>query len=156
MSSLFTKILMPLNMQKIAFRIMWAIHKTAKRSRLIAAMVTGNQSSFYNSLQWRIYIVKFWTRDSPGSKVFQFHAVFGKIWQNRMLAPPRRVGAPSSGKSWIRHWLTLRPQLVHKFRLCLMSCRRTGDNMYNQYLNDSPNTSDSLIGTDYDQTKGKR
>ena len=39
-----------------------------------------------------------------GSKFFQFHAVFGKIWQNRMLAPPRRVGAPSSGKSWIRHW----------------------------------------------------
>ena len=23
-----------------------------------------------------------------GSKFFQFHAVFGKIWQNRMLAPP--------------------------------------------------------------------
>ena len=40
-----------------------------------------------------------------GSKFFQFHAVFGEIWQNRMLAPPpRRVGAPSSGKSWIRHW----------------------------------------------------
>ena len=41
-----------------------------------------------------------------GSKFFQFHAVFGKIWQNRMLAPPlpRGVGAPSSGKSWIRHW----------------------------------------------------
>ena len=35
-----------------------------------------------------------------GSKFFQFHAVFGKIWQNRMLAPPPRgVGAPSSGKS---------------------------------------------------------
>ena len=38
-----------------------------------------------------------------GSKFFQFHAVFGKIWHNRMLAPPPRVGAPSSGKSWIRH-----------------------------------------------------
>ena len=24
----------------------------------------------------------------PGSKFFQFHAVFGKIWQNRMLAHP--------------------------------------------------------------------
>ena len=59
-------------------------------------------------MQWRIYIVKFWTRAPPpwGSKFFQFHAVFGEIWQNRMLAPPtpRRVGAPSSGKSWIRHW----------------------------------------------------
>ena len=28
-------------------------------------------------------------RDAPrGPKFFQFHAVFGKIWQNRMLAPP--------------------------------------------------------------------
>ena len=24
----------------------------------------------------------------PGPKFFQFHAVFGKIWQDRMLAPP--------------------------------------------------------------------
>ena len=41
-------------------------------------------------VQWRIYIVKFWTRPPPplGSKFFQFHAVFGKIWKNRMLAPP--------------------------------------------------------------------
>ena len=39
-----------------------------------------------------------------GSKFFQFHAVFGKNWENRMLVPPREVGAPSSGKSWIRCW----------------------------------------------------
>ena len=39
-----------------------------------------------------------------GSKFFQFHAVFGKIWQNRMLAPPWGVGVPSSGKYLIRHW----------------------------------------------------
>ena len=25
----------------------------------------------------------------PGSNFFHFHAVFGKIWQNRMLAHPR-------------------------------------------------------------------
>ena len=37
------------------------------------------------------------------SKFFQFHAVFGKIWQNCMLVPPCRVGTPSSGKSWIHH-----------------------------------------------------
>ena len=24
----------------------------------------------------------------PRSKLFQFHAVFGKIWQNRILVPP--------------------------------------------------------------------
>ena len=31
----------------------------------------------------------------PGSKFCQFHAVFGKIWQIRMLAPPPR-GNPGS------------------------------------------------------------
>ena len=41
----------------------------------------------------------------PGSKFFQFHTVFEKIWQNLMLAPPppREVGAFSLGKSWILH-----------------------------------------------------
>ena len=38
--------------------------------------------------QWRIYIVKFWTRAPSVSKFFQFHTVFGKIWQKCMLAPP--------------------------------------------------------------------
>ena len=39
----------------------------------------------------------------PGSKLFQFHAVFGEIWENCMLAPTsRRVGAPISRKSWMR------------------------------------------------------
>ena len=30
-----------------------------------------------------------------GPKFFQFHAVFGNFWQNRMLAPPWGVGAPT-------------------------------------------------------------
>ena len=38
------------------------------------------------------------------SKFFQFHAVLGKLGKFRMLAPPWGVDAPSSGKSWIRHW----------------------------------------------------
>ena len=33
-------------------------------------------------------------------KYSRFHAVFGKIWQNRMSPP--RVGAPSYRESWIR------------------------------------------------------
>ena len=41
------------------------------------------------------------------SKLFQFHAVFGKFWKNRMLAPPGELAPPSSRKSWIRHWLYL-------------------------------------------------
>ena len=48
--------------------------------------------------QWRIYIVKFWTRSPPrGPKFFQFHAVFGKFWQNRMLAPPLESWRPPPG-----------------------------------------------------------
>ena len=39
-------------------------------------------------------------REPPwGSKFFQFHAVFGKNWQNRMLVPPWRVGASTSRNS---------------------------------------------------------
>ena len=30
-----------------------------------------------------------------GAKFFQFDAVFGEVWQNRMLAPRLRVGAPT-------------------------------------------------------------
>ena len=40
----------------------------------------------------------------PGPKFLHFHAVFGKNWPNNRLAPPFGVSAPSSGKSWIRHW----------------------------------------------------
>ena len=40
-----------------------------------------------------------------GPKFFQFHAVFGKIWQIVCWRPTWGVGAPSSGKSWIHHWL---------------------------------------------------
>ena len=32
-----------------------------------------------------------------GSKFFQFHTVFVKIWQNRMLAPPAGLAPPSWG-----------------------------------------------------------
>ena len=43
-------------------------------------------------------LVKFWTRALPwGSKFFQFHAVFGKIWQNRMLVPPGELVPPPRG-----------------------------------------------------------
>ena len=39
-----------------------------------------------------------------GAQILSISCSFWKIWQNRMLAPPPRgVGTPSSGKSWIRH-----------------------------------------------------
>ena len=43
-----------------------------------------------------------WAPPPHGPKFSQFHAVFRKIWQNHMLAPPWRVGAPSYGESWTR------------------------------------------------------
>ena len=33
-----------------------------------------------------------------GSKFFRFHAVFGKFWQNRMLAPPLGSWRPLLGE----------------------------------------------------------
>ena len=33
-----------------------------------------------------------------GPKFFQFHAVFGKIWQNRMLVPPLGTWQPLLGE----------------------------------------------------------
>ena len=47
----------------------------------------------FETIQWQIYIVKFWTRPPSGSKFFKFHAVFGKYWHNRMLAPPSPQGS---------------------------------------------------------------
>ena len=38
------------------------------------------------------------TRPPRGPRFFQFHAVFGKIWQNRMLAPPLGSWRPLLGE----------------------------------------------------------
>ena len=43
-----------------------------------------------------------------GSKLFQFHAVFGKFGEIVCWCPPSSEGwRPTSGKSWIRHWVDL-------------------------------------------------
>ena len=78
-----------------------------------------------NTHQWRIYIVKFWMRPPPpGSKFCQFHAVFGTIWQNRMLAPPGGL-APHFGEIIMktfteggilgRYGFRFKGRKVHKF-----------------------------------------
>ena len=46
-----------------------------------------------------------------GPKFFQFHAVFGKIWQNRMLAPPGELAPPPRGNPGSA---TDMDQLVHR------------------------------------------
>ena len=66
-------------------------------------------------VQWRIYIVKFLTR-APRSIFFQFHAVFGTIWQNGMLAPPGLAppprGNPGSATG-VCHFLSITHQNLH-------------------------------------------
>ena len=45
------------------------------------------------------------TPPPSASKFFQFHAVFGRIWQNCVFTPPLGgfTPPPPLGKSWIRH-----------------------------------------------------
>ena len=42
-------------------------------------------------------------RPPPGPNSFNFMQFLGKFGKSYVGAPPWRVGAPSSGKSWIRH-----------------------------------------------------
>ena len=44
-------------------------------------------------------------RAPSGPKFLHFHAVFGKNWPNNRLPPPFGISTPSSGKSWIGHWI---------------------------------------------------
>ena len=65
----------------------------------------GAAKGRYTLIQWRIYIVKFWTRaPPPGVQILSISCSF---WENLAKSyvggPPWRVGAPSSRKSWIRH-----------------------------------------------------
>ena len=74
--------------------------------------------------QWRIYIVKFWTRAPPlGVQILSISCSFReKLAKSYVGAPPWGVGAPSSGKSWIRHWGCLVCQGVAKAdRICKVS-----------------------------------
>ena len=61
-------------------------------------------------------------RDAPQvSKFFRFHAVFGKFWQNRMLAPPRScrpllgeiLDPPLPSDSWLLDNLDIFLQLIY-------------------------------------------
>ena len=45
--------------------------------------------------QWQIYIVQFWMHAPPGVQIV---SIVGKIWQNRMLAPPLGSWHPLLGE----------------------------------------------------------
>ena len=61
-------------------------------------------------------------RAPPGVQILLISCSFGKIWQNRMLAPPWGVGAPSSGKSWIRHWMSQKMFVLNSWDGCSVMC----------------------------------
>ena len=66
--------------------------------------------------QWRIYIVKFWTRSR--SNFLYFHAVFRKNWPNIKLAP--------TGKSWIRTCLEPIKLKAYSIMVCFSLWTRGG------------------------------
>ena len=66
--------------------------------------------------QWQIYIVKFWTRAPPGGpNSFNFMQFLGKFGKIVCWRPPWGVGAPSSGKSWIRHCIFIKLAQLSQF-----------------------------------------
>ena len=69
---------------------------TPLRTLLIKVRTSGRQSHWNAGVkcQWRIYIVKFWTRPpSPGVQILSISCSFWEILAKSY------VGAPSSGKS---------------------------------------------------------
>ena len=56
-----------------------------------------------NPMQWRIYIVKFLMRAPLGVQILLISCSFWENLAKLYVGAPRRVGTPSSGKSWIRH-----------------------------------------------------
>ena len=81
------------------------------------------------SLQWQIYIVKFWRPPSKSFNFMQFLGKFGKIvcWR----PPPQRVGTPSSGKSWICHCLYYQQKAHIQTILCKLANRKPNRNTPN-------------------------
>ena len=69
--------------------------------------VSGNSCAYWNFLSISkdnktVALFIYTVADLKGDKFFQFHAVFGKIWQIRMLAPPPR-GNPGSATDICYH-----------------------------------------------------
>ena len=62
---------------------------------------------FLGIYQWRIYIVKFFTRAPPGVQILSISCSFWENLAKSYVGAPWRVGAPSSGKSWIRHCIPM-------------------------------------------------
>ena len=54
-------------------------------------------------MQWWIDLRGVWGMCAPRVQILSISSSFGKIWQILCWHPSWRVGAPISGKSWIRH-----------------------------------------------------
>ena len=63
----------------------------------------GRFSLFLLRKQWRIYKLKVWSRHPRRVKILSISCSFGDILAKSYVGTPRKVGAPTEGKSWIRH-----------------------------------------------------
>ena len=63
---------------------------------------------------------------TSGSKFFQFHVVFGKVWQNRILAPPGGLVPPPRGNPGSPTELNIRSRLWSSLR-CLVLLQSVPD-----------------------------
>ena len=88
-------------------------------------------------------------RAPSGPKFLHFHAVFGKNWPNNRLAPPFGLSAPSSGKSWICHWLCLFFTAQKKFLEALYHWKQL------QFSSDKHLNSSNFVVSSDNGTNGK-
>ena len=66
-----------------------------------------------------------------GPKFFQFDTVLGKLAKSYFGAHPRKIAAPTSGKSWIRHWGTSLNYCCIYFQ-CLYTCVLSSPDWYKE------------------------
>ena len=88
----------------------WEIHTSAWKPRTEHRCHKLREKSGSNQYQWRFYIVNF-GRDTPPPPGVQILSISCNFWETLAKlyvgAPTPRVGAPTSRKSWIRHWIRL-------------------------------------------------
>ena len=106
----FFKVIHPAGTTLTSDRYVISFNMVAYEKKYLIVFWTENSgwtSPIDNRYQWRIYIEKFWTRPPPpgGPNSFNFMQFLGKFGKIVCWRLPPRVGAPSSGKSCIRHWL---------------------------------------------------
>ena len=136
-----------------------------------ASLNTGSAANSKTIATWRVlFPLKFspflhkaladLRAPASGFKFFKFHAVFGKIWQNRMLAFPQGIGVLPRGKSWIRHCYKKRSRVSCNHHSILMPRRLLQTRMHSSRMRTARSSSrqggGSPPGTPPEQAPGTR